>query len=127
MPINRVYNLEDLKKACKYYNDISNKRISFEYIMLKNINDSKNDAELLSKFLKGLIYHVNLIPANYIENSNLQASPNEKVHIFARHLMSLGINVTVRRTLGNDINASCGQLRATILKKKQGDFSASVV
>lgn len=116
MPINRAYNLEELKKACKYYNKISNKRISFEYIMLNNINDSKKDAECLARFLKGLISHVNLIPANNIKDSNLKAPSNEKIHIFARHLMSFGVNVTVRRTLGNDINASCGQLRATVLK-----------
>ena len=63
------------------------------------INDSKKDAECLSRFLKGLISHVNLIPANNIKDNNLKAPPNEKIHIFARHLMSFGVNVTVHRTL----------------------------
>ena len=84
--------------------------------MLKDFNDSKEDAELLSKFLRGLIFHVNLIPANNVGN-NLSGTPIEKVHIFASWLIKLGVNVTVRRTLGSDISASCGQLRAQITKE----------
>ena len=113
MPINRIYNLENLHDACEYYNKKTNKRISFEYIMLKGVNDSKEDASLLSKFLRGLIFHVNLIPANYV-GSDLVSCQIDKVHIFAQWLIKLGINVTVRRTLGSDISASCGQLRSKI-------------
>jgi 23S rRNA (adenine2503-C2)-methyltransferase len=115
MPINRAYNLEKLRDSCKYYNDKTNKRISFEYIVLKNVNDSKEDAYLLAKFLKGLIFHINLIPANNTGGKLISPSL-EKVHIFAKWLIDLGINVTVRRTLGSDISASCGQLRAKVIK-----------
>ena len=115
MPINRAFGVEELKKACKYYNDISNKRISFEYIMLEGINDSKQDAKKLSIFLKDLISHVNLIPANNVKYNGLSATSTERIYIFANWLMSFGVNVTVRRTLGADINASCGQLRAKFL------------
>ena len=118
MPINRFHNLESLHDACKYYNLKTNKRISFEYIMLKNINDSKDDAKLLAKFLKDLIFHVNLIPANNVGSGNLAPCSIEKVHIFANWLINYGINVTVRRTLGSDISASCGQLRSQILKEQ---------
>lgn len=117
MPVNRIYDLDKLHDACKYYNSKTNKRISFEYIMLKNMNDSKQDADLLAKFLKNLIFHVNLIPANNVGSSELMSCPIEKVYVFASWLISSGINVTVRRTLGSDINASCGQLRAQILKE----------
>ena len=116
MPINRSYDLEKLHDACKYYNQKTNKRISFEYIMLYGVNDSKKDAELLSEFLKGLIFHVNLIPGNNVGN-DLMGTPLEKVHIFASWLIKFGVNVTVRRTLGSDISASCGQLRAQITKE----------
>ena len=118
MPINNMYNLEKLREACIYYNKKTNKRISFEYIMLNNLNDSKLDAELLAKFLKNMIFHVNLISANKIKSSILNSSPVEKIHIFANWLINLGINVTVRRTLGSDINASCGQLRVKIIRSK---------
>lgn len=116
MPINKFCSLEKLHDACKYYNEKTNKRISFEYIMLRDINDSKEDAELLSKFLRGLIFHVNLIPANNVGNG-LSGTSMERVHIFASWLIKLGVNVTVRRTLGSDISASCGQLRAQITKE----------
>ena len=86
--------------------------------MLNNLNDSKLDAELLAKFLKNMIFHVNLIPANKLKSSVLNSPPIEKIHIFANWLMNLGINVTVRRTLGSDISASCGQLRANIIGGK---------
>ena len=118
MPINRAYNLEKLRESCIYYNKKTNKRISFEYIMLNNLNDSKLDAELLAEFLKNMIFHVNLIPANKLKSSVLNSPPIEKIHIFANWLMNLGINVTVRRTLGSDISASCGQLRAKIIGGK---------
>lgn len=115
MPINKKYNLDELRNACIYYKKKTNKRISFEYIMLNGVNDSKEDAEFLAKFLKGMIFHVNLIPANRISSSSSVSSPIEKIHIFANRLKNLGINATIRRTLGADINASCGQLRAKVI------------
>lgn len=115
MPINKAFGIEKLKDACKYYNTVSNKRISFEYIMLEGINDSKSDAKKLSIFLKDLISHVNLIPANNVRYNGLSATSTERIHIFANWLVSFGVNVTIRRTLGSDIDASCGQLRAKFL------------
>ncbi|MCL2311093.1 MAG: 23S rRNA (adenine(2503)-C(2))-methyltransferase RlmN [Firmicutes bacterium] len=130
LPVNRKFGLAKLIDACRYYNFKTNKRISFEYIMLDKINDSRQDAFMISELLKGLVAHVNLIPMNkifvrnfschrYIEKiksgicfSELKSSPSEKIHNFAATLLSLGIKVTIRRTLGLDINASCGQLRA---------------
>lgn len=123
MPINKAFGVEELKKACRYYNEVSNKRISFEYIMLEGINDSKKDAKNLSIFLKDLISHVNLIPANNVRYNGLSATSIERVHIFANWLMSFGVNVTVRRTLGPDIDASCGQLRAKFLSGENYECS----
>lgn len=117
MPINKIYNLEKLHNACEYYNKKTNRRISFEYIMLKGINDSKDDAKRLANFMKGLIFHVNLIPANSMNFGELVSPSLERVHLFAKWLINLGVNVTVRRTLGSDISASCGQLRSRIINR----------
>jgi 23S rRNA (adenine2503-C2)-methyltransferase len=111
MPINRKFNLYKLIDSCRYYMHMTNRRISFEYILLDNINDSENDAKQLANLILGLSAHVNLIPANNIEGSYYFASPIKRIELFARTLIKFGVNVTVRRTLGNDINASCGQLR----------------
>ena len=111
MPINNRYNIEELMKACKYYIEKTNKRISFEYALAKDNNDNLEDAKSLVKLLKGMISHVNLIPINKIENGKFDTSTNENIIKFRDYLNEHGIVATIRRELGDDIDAACGQLR----------------
>ena len=111
MPINNKYNIEELIKACKYYIEKTNKRISFEYALAKDNNDNLDDAKALVKLLKGMLCHVNLIPINKIENGKFDTSTNENVIKFRDYLNECGIVATIRRELGDDIEAACGQLR----------------
>jgi len=111
MPINNKYNIEELMKACKYYIEKTNKRISFEYALAKDNNDNLDDAKALVKLLKGILCHVNLIPINKIENGQFDTSTNENVIKFRDYLNERGIVATIRRELGSDIDAACGQLR----------------
>jgi len=111
MPINNKYNIEELIKACKYYIDTTNRRISFEYALAKDNNDNLEDAKELVKLLKGMLCHVNLIPINKIENGKYTKSTNENIIKFRDYLNSKGIVATIRRELGSDIDAACGQLR----------------
>jgi len=113
MPINRRYNIAELLKACKYYTDKTHRRISYEYSLIKGVNDTKAEALRLATLLKGTLCHVNLIPVNYVEEAGFEKSTKESVYAFQRVLVDKGINATVRRTLGADINAACGQLRRT--------------
>ena len=117
MPINNAYNIEELIKACKYYLEKTNRRISFEYALAKDNNDNLDDAKELVKLLKGMICHVNLIPINKIENGNYIKSTNENIIKFRDYLNSKGIVATIRRELGSDIDAACGQLRKKNLKE----------
>lgn len=116
MPINNVYNIEELMKACKYYIAKTNKRISFEYALAKENNDNLDDAKELVKLLHGMLCHVNLIPINKIENGNYTKSSLENIIKFRDYLNDHGITATIRRELGSDINAACGQLRRQSLK-----------
>ena len=111
MPINNKYNIEELMKACKYYIKKTNKRISFEYALAKDNNDNLEDAKELVKLLKGMLCHVNLIPINKIENGQYIKSTNENIIKFRDYLNANGITATIRRELGSDIDAACGQLR----------------
>ena len=111
MPINNKYNIEELMKACRYYIEKTNKRISFEYALAKDNNDNLDDARDLVKLLKGMLCHVNLIPINKIENGKFDTSINENVMKFRDYLNDHGIVATIRRELGDDIDAACGQLR----------------
>lgn len=111
MPINNKYNLEELMKACRYYIEKTNKRISFEYALAKDNNDNLDDAKALVKLLKGMLCHINLIPINKIENGKFDTSTNENVMRFRDYLNEHGIVATIRRELGDDIDAACGQLR----------------
>ena len=113
MPINHKYDIDELLKACKYYADITNRRISFEYAMIQGLNDSDECALELAKRLKGILCHVNLIPVNNVRETDYKKSTVERQKKFIDILASRGITATVRRTLGSDINASCGQLRAS--------------
>ncbi len=111
MPINNVYNISELMKACKYYIQKTNKRISFEYALAKDNNDNLEDAKQLVKLLRGMLCHVNLIPINKIESGKFTKSTNENILKFRDYLNDNGIVATVRRELGSDIDAACGQLR----------------
>ena len=111
MPVNNTYNIEELMKACRYYIEKTNKRISFEYALAKENNDNMQDAKDLVKLLKGMLCHVNLIPINKIENGKYTKSTNENILKFRDYLNEKGIVATVRRELGSDIDAACGQLR----------------
>ena len=111
MPINKVYNIEELIKACKYYIEKTNRRVSFEYALAKERNDNLDDAKKLVRLLKGMNCHVNLIPINEINNSDFKKSTNENIIKFRDYLNSKGIVATIRRELGSDIDAACGQLR----------------
>jgi 23S rRNA (adenine2503-C2)-methyltransferase len=111
MPVNKKYPLEELLKACKKYANETSRRISFEYVMLKGVNDSENCAIQLSGILRGILCHVNLIPANNVDDCEYTKSDLKTIECFEKVLCDRGINTTVRRSLGSDIDASCGQLR----------------
>lgn len=118
MPVNRKYNVDTLLAACKEYFRVTGRRISFEYAMIRDVNDSPEIAKILAKKLEGIAAHVNLIPLNNIEESPLKPSDRKTVMTFQEILESHGIPATVRRTLGSDIDASCGQLRRKYEKKE---------
>ena len=120
MPINNAYPIEDLMKACKYYIEKTNKRISFEYALAKDNNDNLEDAKKLVQLLRGMLAHVNLIPINKIEDGEYTKSTNENIIRFRDYLNDHGIVATIRRELGSDISAACGQLRKQNLNK-EGD------
>ncbi len=110
MPINKKYGLESLMKSCHNYIEKTNRRISFEYTMIAGLNDSRECANMLALLLSGMLCHVNLIPVNEARDG-FSGSSRKVVDDFAARLSSRGINVTVRRKLGGDIDGSCGQLR----------------
>ena len=111
MPVNKAYPTEELLAACRRYYEITGRRISFEYAMINGVNDTPEAARTLLKRLKGLPAHMNLIPLNHVEESPLKPSTRQTVEQFQKILEQGGIPATVRRTLGSDIDASCGQLR----------------
>ena len=117
MPINNLYNIQELMKACRYYIEKTNKRISFEYALAKDNNDSLEDAKGLVQLLKGTLCHVNLIPINKIEDGKFNKSSNESIIKFRDYLNKHGIVATIRRELGSDIDAACGQLRKKEVSK----------
>ena len=110
MPINKVYAISEIIEACKYYIEKTNRRITFEYALVDGVNDSLEDALHLSKLLKGMLCHVNLIPINKIKDGIYEKSSTEKILAFRDFLNEKGIVATVRRELGSDISAACGQL-----------------
>ena len=117
MPVNNVYPIEELIQACKDYIANTNRRISFEYALAKDSNDNLDDAKELVKLLKGMLCHVNLIPINKIENGQYSKSTNENIMKFRDYVNDHGIVATIRRELGSDIDAACGQLRRKNLKE----------
>ena len=111
MPVNRAYPIEDLLEACRRYFAATGRRIHFEYAMINGVNDREEDAKEILRRMKGLPAHFNLIPLNHVEESPLKPSTKAAVARFQKILEDGGITATVRRTLGGDIDASCGQLR----------------
>ena len=116
MPVNKAYPIEELLDACRRYFDATGRRIHFEYAMIEGVNDSVEHAKELLRRLKGLPAHFNLIPLNHVEESPLKPSSKAAVAAFQKTLEDGGITATVRRTLGGDIDASCGQLRRKYTK-----------
>ncbi len=117
MPVNKAYPIEVLLPACRRYYEKTSRRIHFEYAMIHGVNDSPQNAKELLQLLKGLPAHVNLIPLNHVEESPLKPSTKAAVAAFQKTLEDGGITATVRRTLGSDIDASCGQLRRKYTKQ----------
>ncbi len=111
MPVNKKWNIDTLLDVCKKYTKATSRRISFEYAMIDGVNDSAECAKELGQRLKGMLCHVNLIPVNSVKERDYKRSNQERINVFIKVLEKYGINATVRRTLGSDINASCGQLR----------------
>ena len=111
MPISRAYPMEKLLEACRHYAEKTKRRITFEYALIKGVNDSAENARELASRLKGLLCHVNLIPVNDVKERNYVRSTNESIKKFEEILISRNIETTVRRKLGSDIDAACGQLR----------------
>ena len=116
MPVNKTYPIEELLQACRDYIEKTHRRISFEYALAKENNDNLEDAKRLVKLLKGMLCHVNLLPINKIENGQYTKSTNENIMKFRDYLNDHGIVATIRRELGSDIDAACGQLRRKNLK-----------
>ncbi len=121
MPINRKYSIDELLKACRYYIDQTGRRISFEYAMIDGVNDSDACASELASRLRGMLCHVNLIPVNTVGGTGYKKSRADRIKSFISILERSGITATVRRTLGSDINASCGQLKRAYKKEEQSE------
>lgn len=112
MPISKGYKMEELMEAVRYYEKNAGRRVTFEYIMLKDVNDTLECAKQLVKLIKGTLAYVNLIPYNPVDENSFMRSDEKQVHKFFSYLMQHGVNTTVRKEFGNDIDAACGQLRA---------------
>lgn len=120
MPINDAYPLEKLIPACRRYQKTTGRRISFEYSMVRGVNDSPEMARKLAELIRGMGAHVNLIPINPVDGSPYSATDARNVQRFRQMLEDLGVNATVRRRLGADISAACGQLRREDAAQQQG-------
>jgi 23S rRNA (adenine2503-C2)-methyltransferase len=119
MPVNKAYPIEELIAACRRYYEATSRRIHFEYAMIDGVNDREADAKELLRRLKGLPAHINMIPLNHVEESPLKPSSRQAVARFQKILNDGGLTATVRRTLGGDIDASCGQLRRKYTKENR--------
>ena len=115
MPVNKKYNIEQLIKCIKSYIKKTGRRVSFEYTLISGVNDKEENAKELASLLKGMLCHVNLIPVNSVAESGFSKPKNP--NRFKELLIKLGINATVRRELGADIDAACGQLRRKSVQK----------
>lgn len=118
MPINHAYPLEELMEAIQYYAKENNRRLTFEYILLRGVNDQKEHVTQLAKLLRGLNAYVNLIPYNAVDENGFQGVDHEQAMVFYDALMKQGIRCTIRKEHGADIDAACGQLRVKHLRKE---------
>ncbi len=119
MPINKKYNIAELMSACRYYIEKTNRRISFEYTLIRGVNDTPEEARELLGLISGMLCHVNLIPVNKVAETGFSASNREAIDRFRDILEKGGVTATIRREMGADISAACGQLRAQAGKAKQ--------
>ena len=115
MPVNHKYKIPELMEACRSYYNKTQRRISFEYSLIHGVNDSMENAAELSRLINGMGAHVNLIPVNKVEERNYEKGSKKDIEDFREKLVKMGVNATVRRELGSDISASCGQLRKKVL------------
>ncbi|WP_416325029.1 23S rRNA (adenine(2503)-C(2))-methyltransferase RlmN [[Eubacterium] hominis] len=122
MPVNRAYPLEELMKAIHYYANENNRRLTFEYILLKGVNDSMQHVSQLAKLMKGLNAYINLIPYNAVDENGFQGVRYEEAMVFYDALMKKGVRCTIRKEHGADIDAACGQLRVKHLKKEKEEM-----
>ncbi len=118
MPIANRYKIEEIIKACKDYYQRTNRRVYFEYTLIKGVNDSDEDINRLAKLLKGFSFHVNIIPLNNVKERSLISPTRLEAYKFAEKLKEKGLSATVRRTMGEDIEGACGQLRNKIISKE---------
>jgi 23S rRNA (adenine2503-C2)-methyltransferase len=127
MPVNKAYGVDKLLDSCRTYFEKTGRRISYEYAMINGVNDTPHHAQLLAEKLKNTQSHVNLILLNRVTETKLEPSTRGHLRTFEKILQDSGINVTVRRTLGGDIDASCGQLRrkTSDLTRKPGEKIAN--
>ncbi len=123
MPVNKAYPLEKLIEAIRYYNDVTNRRVSLEFGLLNGVNDTVEEAKRLADLVSPLLCHVNVIPINYVMERGYEKPSQNRINVFVKALEDRGINVTVRREKGADIDAACGQLRA---KKANLDYKENV-
>lgn len=121
MPVANKYSINDIINACRFYFETTGRRITFEYILIKSVNDSEENALELGKLVKKFPSHVNLIPVNEINESGFKKSSIDTQNKFEKILKSFGVEVTVRKKLGNDDNAACGQLKNFYVKSRVGD------
>ncbi len=124
MPIANKYSVKEIVDASKIYFNATGRRVIFEYALIEGVNDTKECAKELSKLVKGFPSHVNLIPLNPVEERVLKATTRKKAEEFLKELTSLGVSATIRRTIGEDIDGACGQLRNKILKQTQDEKSS---
>lgn len=117
MPIANKYSIDEILKACDYYVEKTKRRMTFEYSLVNGVNDSEKDAHELADLLKGRLCHVNLIPINEIKENNFKKSQKINIERFEKVLQNYGIEVTVRREMGSDIDAACGQLRRNYIEE----------
>ncbi|SHJ76823.1 23S rRNA (adenine(2503)-C(2))-methyltransferase RlmN [Paramaledivibacter caminithermalis] len=118
MPINKKYNIEELLNSCKKYSKKTNRRITFEYSLIKGFNDKEDCAIELARRLKDILCHVNLIPLNEVKEKQFKGSTRERAYEFQKILRKNGIEATIRRELGSDIDAACGQLRKRYMENE---------
>ncbi len=118
MPIAKKYSIVDIIKAVRYYFDKTGRRIIFEYSMIAGKNDTEECARQLADIVKGLACHINLIPLNYVKERGLGGSNKKNIYRFMALLEKQGVSVTVRRSMGSDIDGACGQLRRKVVKNE---------